>query len=125
MAIHTRRTRQKDAIREAFLRADRPLSPEEVRAEARVEVPGLSLATVYRNIGALVDEHWLEALEFPGQSTRFEVAGKAHHHHFQCTACRKTFELAGCEIVPAPILPAGFKVTGHEFFLYGLCAGCQ
>lgn len=117
-------TRQKAAIRDAFLEADRPLSPDEVLEGAQRHHPALGKATVYRNIQSLVDDGWLLAVEIPGDSARYEVAGKEHHHHFQCNQCRRLYELDGC-IPFKPNLPRGFRATGHEFFLYGLCAQCN
>jgi Fur family ferric uptake transcriptional regulator len=117
-------TRQKAAIRDAFLEADRPLSPDEVLEGAQHHQPGLGKATVYRNIQSLMEEGWLQPVEIPGDSARYEVSGKEHHHHFRCNQCRKLYELNGC--VPfKPRLPRGFRATGHEFFLYGLCARCN
>jgi Fur family ferric uptake transcriptional regulator len=117
-------TRQKAAIRDAFTEADRPLSPDEVLEGAQRHHPTLGKATVYRNIQSLVDEGWLQAVEIPGDSARYEVAGKEHHHHFQCNQCRRLYELDGC-IPFKPKLPRGFRATGHEFFLYGVCAQCN
>lgn len=120
-----RHTKQKQALREAFTAADRPLSPDEVLTMAKRDVPGLSIATVYRNITALLDEGWLTAVELPGTSARYEVSGKTHHHHFQCSKCERVYELAGCGITVKPSLPKGFRLTGHEYFLYGTCAECR
>lgn len=117
-------TRQKAAIRDAFVEANRPLSPDEVLEGAQIYHPGLGKATVYRNIQSLLEEGWLQPVEIPGDSTRYEVAGKEHHHHFQCNRCKKLYELDGC-LPFKPKLPRGFRVTGHEFFLYGLCAQCS
>lgn len=125
LALQSRNTRQKDAIRRAFISADRPLSPEETLAYAQEQVEGISIATVYRNIGALVEDKWLAAVEIPGESPRYEVAGKEHHHHFHCNGCGKVFEMQGCAVQVKPKLPRGFRATGHEFFLYGTCADCR
>lgn len=125
MAVQLRNTRQKEAIRTAFADADRPLSPEETLRYAQKHVSGISIATVYRNIGALVEDKWLTPVELPGESTRYEVAGKGHHHHFHCGSCGKVFELEGCNVQVKPKLPRGFRVTGHEFFLYGMCSECR
>lgn len=125
MTAHPRKTRQKDAIRAAFLTADRPLSHDEALRLAQQTVDGLSVATIYRNISSLVEENWLTPIDVPGDTTRYEVAGKAHHHHFQCNRCGKLFELQGCGIQLTPELPPGFRTTGHEFFVYGLCNTCE
>ena len=125
MLAATRQTRQKQALRDAFVEADRPLSPDEALQLARRQVPGMSIATVYRNIGALVEDKWLTTVELPGSAARYEVAGKQHHHHFRCTACEKVFELHGCDLPARPTLPRGFRISSHELFLYGTCADCR
>ena len=125
MTAAKRHTRQKTAIQETFTVADRPLAPEEVLALAKERVQGISLATVYRNISSLVDEGRLAVVELPGRTPRYEVAGKVHHHHFQCSSCERVYELGACEILPKPSVPKGFHVTGHEFVVYGTCADCQ
>jgi len=119
-----RKTRQKAAIREAFADANRPLAPEEVLRSARQQQPTLGIATVYRNIQTLVEEGWLQPVEVPGDSARYEVAGKHHHHHFQCNACGKVYDLEGCAVEGKPKLPRGFRASGHEFYVYGTCAAC-
>ena len=124
MAAQPRKTRQKDAIRSAFTAADRPLSHEEALKLAQEQVDGLSIATVYRNIHLLVEEGWLVPVEVPGDTTRYETAGKAHHHHFQCNQCGKLFELPGCGVDLTPRLPRGFRGTGHELYVYVVCASC-
>lgn len=120
----TRNTRQKAAIREAFERSGRPLSTDEVLAIAQTQVDGLGIATVYRNIKALVDESWLMAVELPGEPPRYEVAGKDHHHHFRCDRCCRVFELHGCVPAIEALAAPGFTVRTHELVLYGICADC-
>jgi Fur family ferric uptake transcriptional regulator len=124
MAIQLRNTKQKDAIRTAFASAARPLSPEEALVEAAKLVEGISAATIYRNIHALVEDAWLSQVVVPGEPARYEVAGKGHHHHFHCDRCGRIYDLAGCTLQPKPKLPGGFRMTGHELFLYGICQSC-
>ena len=123
--IQPRNTRQKEAIRASLVAADRPLSPEELLNSAQQKVEGISMATIYRNLNALIDEKWLAPVLIPGEPARYEVAGKGHHHHFKCNDCGKMYDLPGCEVNPRPKLPRGFRITGHEFFLYGRCAECK
>lgn len=119
-----RNTRQRAAILGAIRKADRPLSPQEIHAAARRQLPKLGLATVYRAIRGLQEDVLLAAVAVPGEPDRYETAGKPHHHHFYCNACARVFEMHGC---PGPLnrlAPAGFEVDGHELLLYGRCETC-
>lgn len=107
------------------MEADRPLSPDELLGLAQARVGGLSLATIYRNISSLVEDRWLAEVAVPGGAMRYEVAGKAHHHHFQCRGCGTLHELEGCELRAKPKLPVGFEYASHELFVYGTCAACM
>lgn len=119
-----RRTRQRDAIWQVLEQAARPLGPQEMLDLAQSEVPGLGIATVYRNIKTLVSEGRLRVVELPGAPDRYEVAGKHHHHHFHCRSCDKVFEVETCSGDFDAITPAGFELEDHEITLYGLCSLC-
>ena len=120
-----RRTRQHDAIRAAIEEADRPLSPQEILESAQAEIPNLGVATVYRAIRSLIDDDWLREVELPGEASRYEVAHKAHHHHFHCRDCDRVFDLDGCPGPLRELAPRGFRVESHEIILYGRCAECR
>lgn len=119
-----RTTRQGTAIREAISRAHRPLLPQEVLEAAQPAVPGLSIATVYRNLRSLVEDGSLLRVDLPGDSTRYEPAGRGHHHHFQCLCCHLVFEVEACPGNLAALAPPGFVVDDHELTLYGRCKEC-
>lgn len=119
-----RNTRQRTAIREAIAEAARPLLPQEVLEAAQIGVPGLSLATVYRNLKALLEDGELQAVNLPGENPRYELADRSHHHHFQCRQCQRVFEVDACPGDLASLAPPGFTVDGHELTLYGLCRDC-
>jgi Fur family ferric uptake transcriptional regulator len=120
-----RRTRQRDAIRQAIVDAGRPLAPQEVLAAAAKAVPGLGIATVYRGLKELAAAREITPVELPDSPVRYEAAGHGHHHHFHCRACGKVFEVEGCPGRIDDLAPAGFEVDDHEIVLYGRCAGCR
>jgi Fur family transcriptional regulator, ferric uptake regulator len=120
-----RNTRQRTAIREALRQAHRPLLPQEVLAAAQAGVPGLGLATVYRNLKALVEEGELQPVALPGENPRFEMAGRHHHHHFQCRNCQRVFDVHACPGDLSRLAPPGFTVQDHELTLYGRCGECS
>ncbi len=120
-----RNTRQRGAIRRAFQSAGRPLSPPEAHRIAQHEARGLGIATVYRNIRALVEEGWLAEVGLPGEANRYELAGKEHHHHFRCSKCSRVFDVPCDSPGGSERVPAGFVVTGHDLLLHGYCADCR
>jgi Fur family ferric uptake transcriptional regulator len=120
-----RSTRQRRTIRDVVERAGRPLSTDEILAGAHVSLPTLGRATVYRSIRALLDEGWLAAVEVPGRTSLYERAGKAHHHHFECTQCKRVYELDGCASEIRAELPPGFTATSHDVMIFGDCAACS
>lgn len=119
-----RNTRQRTAIREAIQQAGRPLLPQEVLEAAQGGAPGLSIATVYRNLRALVDEGEIASVRLPGENPRYEPAGVGHHHHFQCLSCQRVFEVTACPGDLASLAPPGFTVEDHDLTLYGRCSDC-
>ncbi len=119
-----RDTKQRRAIREVFTREHRPLSTDEVLASGQDLVPSLGIATVYRNIKALLSEGWLHPVELPGEPARYEQSGRPHHHHFICRTCQQAFDVEACPKDVEHLAPAGFRVEDHELVLYGRCPGC-
>jgi len=119
-----RSTRQKTAIRSVLEAARRPLSPQEILEQARDRVPELGIATVYRNLKALLASDEIRAVPLPGDNPRYELASVAsvHHHHFQCTACGRVFDLHACRLDLGTMIPSGFSLERHEITLYGRCA---
>ena len=124
-ATPNRDTAQRRALRATFERAGRPLSPGEALATARSRVPRLGIATVYRNIRALLEEGWLVEVPLPGAPNRYEIAGKHHHHHFRCRVCDRVYEVDACPPDLRALIPQGFRLEDHDITLIGRCASCS
>lgn len=92
--------------------AGRPLSPHEVLTEARASVAALGLATVYlyRNLKLLVANGALRTISLPGDRPRCKMAEAFQQHHFQCTGCRRVYDVAGCPGDLRRLAPRGFTV---------------
>ena len=126
-----RSTRQRKAIREAIVKAARPLSPQEVLDAARTEVPGLSIATVYRNLNDLSDASIARRTDVGDHVWRFELVreGSEHgdaHPHFVCDECGVVAGLpeGSVEIKSTRGGPVRLKERVHEIQLKGRCERC-
>ena len=82
------------------------------------------MATVYRNLKRLVTEGSLRVITLPGEIPRYEMGETAHHHHFQCTTCRRVYDVPGCPGDLRRLAPRGFTVEHHDVTLYGRCSDC-
>jgi Fur family ferric uptake transcriptional regulator len=124
LKLMERSTRQRSAIKEALQTAGRPLLAQEVLELAGNTVPNLGIATVYRNLKAMVEDGSLRQVVLPGENPRFELGSHGHHHHFQCKHCQKVFDIHSCPSDLAMLAPKGFRVEDHDLTLYGRCKDC-
>jgi len=89
--------------------------------------PRASIATVYRQLGALRDEGLLHAINTEeGQVFRW-CGEREHHHHLVCVRCGNAVELhPPDEAWLAPVLEEyGFELDCHVFEAFGRCASCR
>ena len=119
-----RKTEQRQAISDCIKHAQRPLSVQEILESAQLQVPNMGIATVYRNIKALVKNGWIQTVELPGEAPRYELADMEHHHHFHCRKCSRVFDINACPSNLDNLAPPGFTVIEHEIILYGHCPEC-
>jgi len=92
----------------------------------RKEFPDLSMGTVYRNIGILVEQGLISRIAFGSTFDRLD-ARMTPHYHLICEKCDSIFDL---DVPPDQSLNAlpdkslGFHVRRHEIEFYGLCSKC-
>lgn len=121
--MQTRNTKQKQIVTRVIEEAQCPLTVHEVLAAGQKRLSSLGLATVYREIGRLLEAQELRTVSIPGDPLRYEKP-QHHHHHFKCTDCNKVYELEGCSNALRKLVPKGFKPQTHDLTFYGLCRGC-
>jgi Fur family transcriptional regulator, ferric uptake regulator len=122
-----KRSEQREAIVEAFLRSDRHLSVDDLLRLAQKRRPDVGRTTVYRTLKLLHAAGLATELVLQGE-TRFEREyGRQHHDHFICKTCGKIFEFSSDEIeriqdeVAADL---GFVIDGHRHQIFGYCRDC-
>ena len=122
-----RYTDQRAAVFRLVSRSRVHPTAEDVFLSVRNEVPGISLATVYKSLETLVSCGLAKKLNPPDGSARF--CGRTEpHHHARCLACGGVSgvggELGDSEIAALRRRANGFHLVGYELELTGYCSDC-
>lgn len=101
---------------------------DEVFRVVRTDVPGISLATVYKSLETLVSCGLATKLTYSDGSARYD-ARTDPHHHARCVACGMVMDVPG-SFSPSEMRTLvreveGFSVTGYRLELTGLCSRCR
>ena len=122
-----RYTDQRAAVFRLVSRSRVHPTAEDVFLSVRTEVPGISLATVYKSLETLVSCGLAKKLNPAEGSARF--CGRTEpHHHARCLACGSVSDVAG-ELAPEELAALrlqtnGFHLVSYELELTGYCSDC-
>ena len=100
-------------------------SAKEVYDAVKIRLPSISLGTVYRILGILVELDLIRKVEH-GEYARFD-ANLAEHHHLICTGCDQLLDVDATLSEPLntqQFKARGFEVQRYKLELYGLCPAC-
>jgi len=121
-----RRSRQRERMLELLRSTEAHPTANWLYGRMRKEFPDLSLGTVYRNIGILIQQGLISRIAF-GSTFDHLDANMKPHYHFICQQCHSITDL---DVPPDQSLNAwpdeslGFKVSRHEIEFYGVCPKC-
>jgi len=122
-----KRSAQREVILDAFLKAGRHVSVEDLLQRVRRGHPEIGRTTIYRAL-SLFKEAGLASELLLGGEARFEPKwNRDHHDHFVCVSCGEILEFQSPEIERLQLEIAervGFKVEGHRHTIFGRCRRC-
>lgn len=100
---------------------------DEVFLAVRGELPGISLATVYKSLETLVGCGLAMKLTYSDGSARYD--GRTDpHHHARCQKCGSVIDIDGAlsdeELAALRARARDFTVTGYRLELSGFCPDC-
>lgn len=121
-------TAQRTAVYRFLHGTDIHPTAEEVFLRVRSELPGISLATVYKSLETLVGCGLARKLSYADTSARYD--GRTEPHlHARCLACGGIADVPGrlpsAELVPLDSQAGHFRVTGCRVELTGYCTQCD
>ena len=98
---------------------------ERIYSDLKPEIPNLSLATVYRNLGQLCEAGKVIRLATGDKTDRFD-ADISDHQHFVCTSCGTVSDLF--LKLPSEFLNENlnenFSADNYKLYVYGICGRC-
>lgn len=119
-------TYQRQVIYETATAPPGHSSPEAIYEKVRKRIPGISLATVYKNLRIFIDGGLLGQVSPHNGSLRVEGSPEPHHH-LVCVRCKAIADLAEDELEPIRFrrrLPRGFRVQRVAVDILGTCSAC-
>ena len=121
-----RNTIQRRKTLSAVQKLNTHATAEDIYERLHVEMPELSLSTVYRNLKSLADEGLVSVTDL-GDGLVFEAVKTKSHHHLVCLNCKKVISLDHSYVEPFfnQIEKQGFSLVTSHLALYGYCADCQ
>ncbi len=106
----------------------RHLSAEEVYKQLLDAGEEIGLATVYRVLTQFEQADLVIRHNFEGGRAVFELNQGGHHDHMVCVECGRVFEFFDKAIEERQrkvAQQAGFAISDHTLYLYGMCEGMR
>jgi len=122
-----RRSRQRDVILRELKNVTSHPTASEIYEMVRVEIPNISLGTVYRNLEQLVDHGSIQKLEISGKQARFD-GNPEMHTHLRCAGCNKVIDVDDPPIELIQDIPdeiCNHEILGLSIEYVGLCSACN
>lgn len=122
-----KRSRQREAVIRVLRNTSSHPDAKWIYEEVKREIPGISLATVYRNLRLLKEAGEIAELPVTDNNAHFDY-NTENHYHFRCDRCGRILDLdapVDRSIEERLAGNTGLKVTHHRLELGGLCLDCQ
>ena len=141
MALHEAGYRYTDQRRMVLdVLRDSPDHPtvEDIYARLRIQGEKVAMGTIYRTVELLDRIGLVRKIKFDDRN-RYELlenrSDSKHHYHFVCEKCGRIMDISGDMLIgQANSLEelateigeiSGFKVSGHQFRIFGICQNCR
>ena len=120
--------RKRDAILNCVRSTDAHPSADWVFEHVKMEVPDISLATVYRNLALFKEQGLITSLGTVKGVERFD-GNTDPHVHFICTQCGSVLDLPQIsvpeELNSAVAQSSGGRVDSCQLSFTGICGECR
>lgn len=102
------------------------ISIEDLYVQIKLVFKSISLATLYKNVHAMMQNDLITEVKIPGVKSRYEIA-KESHGHFLCQECGEFIDLQMNldNAITSLQTPPDYLIEESHVVLTGLCPSCQ
>ncbi len=119
-----KKTKQRLAVFEALLEADKPVGARELSAILERRGEPLWYSTIYRALESLLLHGVVQKTAvLDGGAALYEL-GEAHRHYAVCLGCSRAIPLKSCPLEHDLPELDDFHVVGHRLQVSGYCGEC-
>lgn len=119
-------TKQRERILEVIREAHGHLTADQVYSQLRLEDHSIGMATVYRNLKFLYENHMVNRIQHPDFGYVYD-SNLDEHYHFHCVSCNRIMDIEHMvhdELNKEVEKIFGGKVFHHMAYFYGICPDC-
>lgn len=119
-----RSSKQRDAVLQVLRDSCDHPTADIIYERVKLQIPNISLGTVYRNLGQLKDEGLITIVE--SSDTKVHYEGNLQEHiHFLCKRCYNITDVFCTPQIPHELGDMGLKVESQKTVYYGVCNACR
>ena len=102
------------------------ISIDELYLHVKKEFRSISLATLYKNIHAMIERALIKEVKVPTQKVKYEII-KAPHAHLYCKICHSVEDIAikSDSLTECVDMTQHFTIEESEVVFSGICEACQ
>jgi Fur family peroxide stress response transcriptional regulator len=102
------------------------MSVDELYEAIKKKFPSISLATVYKNINAMLEKDFILEVKIPNQKSKYELA-KESHSHIMCESCGKVEDvLLNLDAIAQKAANlTHYQINNDALVLSGICPSCK
>ncbi len=117
-------TKQRALVLKIVRSAQGHLTAEEIFHEAKKELPGIALATVYNSLGYLCENGMIEKISFKGQTDRYDKMFVRHDHRL-CDRCGAISDVIIDGLHEYIEKHNDANVLSYDLTVHSLCPACR
>jgi len=99
---------------------------DELFTSLKMKFPSISLATIYKNINAMLEKLFVSEVKIPHEKSVYELT-KELHSHLVCSKCNKIADISlnTTALLDEAISKSNYKLENISVVFTGLCPSCS